>query len=103
VDEKRVRLFHSLHRRRDGPLATAEQLYLHVSAGKVTPMARVRERLTRVQARRSCPCRPSPAASARRWLTRRGSQGAPMPKIVDHEERRNEIALVAAVWSRSKF
>jgi hypothetical protein len=39
------------------------QLYLHVSAGKVTPMdAGVRERLTRVQvARRSCP----PAKSGR--------------------------------------
>jgi carnitine 3-dehydrogenase len=51
VDEKRVRLFHSLHRRRDERLvATAEQLYLHVSAGEVTPMdAGVRERLTRVQ------------------------------------------------------
>lgn len=51
VDEKRVRLFHSLHRRRDERLvATAEQLYLHVSAGEVTPMdPGVRERLTRVQ------------------------------------------------------
>jgi carnitine 3-dehydrogenase len=41
VDDKRVRLLHSLHRTRDGALvATAEQLYLHVSTatGQVTPM-----------------------------------------------------------------
>jgi carnitine 3-dehydrogenase len=41
VDEKRVRLSHSLHRARDEALvASAEQLYLHVStqAGKVVPM-----------------------------------------------------------------
>ena len=41
VDDKRVRLFHSLHRRGDDrQLATAEQLYLHVStqAGKAAPM-----------------------------------------------------------------
>jgi len=32
VDDKRVHLFHSLHRRADGvQLATGEQLYLHVS------------------------------------------------------------------------
>ena len=54
VDEKRVRLLHSLHRTRDDTLiATAEQLYLHVSteAGKVSPMdAQVRARLTAIQA-----------------------------------------------------
>src|SRR5260370_6016922 len=41
VDDKRVRLFHSLHRRRDEALvATAEQLYLHVNTppGKASPM-----------------------------------------------------------------
>ncbi|MGA7824085.1 MAG: 3-hydroxyacyl-CoA dehydrogenase NAD-binding domain-containing protein [Steroidobacteraceae bacterium] len=41
VDDKRVRLFHSLHRRSDDrQLATAEQLYLHVAtqAGKASPM-----------------------------------------------------------------
>ena len=53
VDDKRVRLLHSLHRTRDDALvATAEQLYLHVSipAGKVTPMdPGVRARLTEIQ------------------------------------------------------
>jgi carnitine 3-dehydrogenase len=41
VDAKRVRLFHSLHRRRDDvQVAAAEQLYLHVNsaAGKAAPM-----------------------------------------------------------------
>jgi carnitine 3-dehydrogenase len=54
VDDKRVRLLHSLHRTRDDALiATAEQLYLHVStaAGKVAPMdASVRARLEAIQA-----------------------------------------------------
>jgi carnitine 3-dehydrogenase len=54
VDEKRLRLHHSLWRRRDDALvASAEQLYLHVSTppGKVSPMAPdVRERLAAVQA-----------------------------------------------------
>ena len=52
VDDKRVRLLHSLHRTRDEALvATAEQLYLHVSTatGQVTPMdAAVRARLSGV-------------------------------------------------------
>ncbi len=42
VDDKRVRLFHTMNRRRDGAqLGTCEQLYLHVDtqAGKVAPMA----------------------------------------------------------------
>jgi carnitine 3-dehydrogenase len=55
VDDKRVSLFHSLHRRRDDALiATAEQLYLHVSAppGKAAPMdSGVRARLADLQAR----------------------------------------------------
>jgi acyl-CoA thioesterase FadM len=54
VDEKRVRLLHGLHRARDEVLvATAEQLYLHVSTqqGRVSPMdAEVRARLTALQA-----------------------------------------------------
>jgi len=54
VDEKRVRLFHSMHRTRDETLvASAEQLYLHVSteAGKVVPMdAAVHTRLSALQA-----------------------------------------------------
>ncbi len=41
LDEKRVHLFHSLHRRRDDAVvATAEQIYLHVSGGKSAPMDR---------------------------------------------------------------
>ena len=54
VDDKRVRLFHGLHRTRDDDLvATAEQLYLHVAtgAGRVVPMdTAVRERLSAIQA-----------------------------------------------------
>ncbi|HEY0767756.1 MAG TPA: 3-hydroxyacyl-CoA dehydrogenase NAD-binding domain-containing protein [Steroidobacteraceae bacterium] len=54
LDDKRVRLFHSLHRRRDDALvATGEQLYVHVSAppGKASPMdAGVRARLADLQA-----------------------------------------------------
>src|SRR3984893_12670490 len=54
VDDKRVRLFHSLHRRRDEALvATAKQLYLHVNTppGKAAPMdAAVRARLAELQA-----------------------------------------------------
>jgi carnitine 3-dehydrogenase / betainyl-CoA thioesterase len=41
VDDKRVHLFHSLHRRADGAqVATGEQLYLHVStrAGRAAPI-----------------------------------------------------------------
>ena len=54
VDDKRVRLFHSLHRRRDEALvATAKQLYLHVNTppGKAAAMeAGVRARLAELQA-----------------------------------------------------
>jgi carnitine 3-dehydrogenase len=54
VDDKRVRLFHALHRARDdAQVATAEQLYLHVTAaaGKASPMdAGVRARLAALQA-----------------------------------------------------
>jgi carnitine 3-dehydrogenase len=54
VDDKRVRLFHSLHRTRDDVrVATAEQLYLHVSTstGKTAPMdAALRARLAAIQA-----------------------------------------------------
>jgi carnitine 3-dehydrogenase len=54
VDDKRVRLAHSLHRTRDDVLvASAQQLYLHVNsaAGKAAPMApAVRARLAELQA-----------------------------------------------------
>jgi carnitine 3-dehydrogenase len=54
VDDKRVRLFHALHRRRDDvQVATAEQLYLHVTstAGRAAPMdSEVRARLAALQA-----------------------------------------------------
>jgi carnitine 3-dehydrogenase / betainyl-CoA thioesterase len=53
VDEKRVRLFHTLNRRRDAvQLGTCEQLYLHVDtgAGKVAPMnAAIRGKLASIQ------------------------------------------------------
>ena len=51
LDEKRLRLFHSLHRRRDAALvATAEQLYLHVSGGKAAALdAEVHASLERVR------------------------------------------------------
>lgn len=55
VDEKRVRLSHALHRRRDGTLvASAEQLYVHVSrhTGKASPLdAAVRSRLAELEAK----------------------------------------------------
>ena len=54
VDDKRVRLFHALHRSRDdAQVATAEQLYLHVdaAAGKAAALdAGVRARLAALQA-----------------------------------------------------
>jgi carnitine 3-dehydrogenase len=52
LDDKRVRLFHALHRRSDDALvATAEQIYLHVSAGRAAAMdAGVRASLARVHA-----------------------------------------------------
>jgi carnitine 3-dehydrogenase len=52
LDDKRVRLFHALHRRSDDALvATAEQVYLHVSAGRAAAMdAGVRASLARVHA-----------------------------------------------------
>ena len=54
VDDKRLRLHHSLHRRRDDVLvASAEQVYLHVSSppGKASPMApAVHERLAALAA-----------------------------------------------------
>jgi len=54
VDDKRLRLFHALHRARDDArLATAEQLYLHVdsAAGRASAMdAGVRSRLAALQA-----------------------------------------------------
>ena len=57
VDDKRVHLFHALHRRRDDALvATGEQMYLHVdtNAGKASLMdAVVREKLEKVRASQS--------------------------------------------------
>jgi carnitine 3-dehydrogenase len=54
VADKRVRLFHSLHRRRDDALlGTAEQLYVHVSGSpaRASPMdGAVHARLAAVQA-----------------------------------------------------
>ncbi len=54
VDDKRVHLFHALHRKRDGVLvATAEQMYLHVDtqAGKAAAMqASMRDKLERLRA-----------------------------------------------------
>ncbi|MBS0377340.1 MAG: thioesterase family protein [Proteobacteria bacterium] len=52
LDDKRIRLFHSLFRRRDDVLvATAEQVYLHVAQGKAAAMgAALHEALARVQA-----------------------------------------------------
>ncbi len=57
VDEKRVRLFHTLSRRVDGAqLGTCEQVYLHVdtAAGKVAPMnAAIRAKLAGIQSSQS--------------------------------------------------
>jgi carnitine 3-dehydrogenase len=54
VDEKRVHLFHTLHRRRDDALvATGEQMYLHVdtNAGKTALMdSAVRAKLDQIRA-----------------------------------------------------
>ena len=53
VDDKRVHLFHSLHRTRDAALvATGEQIYIHVSlaAGKASPMdSAVRSKLDAIR------------------------------------------------------
>ncbi len=85
VDEKRVRLFHSLHRRRDDAVAaTAEQLYLHVD--------------TRPRQGRAHGCRGARAPRVQPGCQSQAPSGADagaMPKIVDHEQRRDEIALVA--------
>ncbi|HEY0339417.1 MAG TPA: 3-hydroxyacyl-CoA dehydrogenase NAD-binding domain-containing protein, partial [Steroidobacteraceae bacterium] len=57
VDDKRVHLFHALHRGRDDVLvATGEQMYLHVDtkAGKAAPMdAAIREKLEKLRASQS--------------------------------------------------
>ena len=62
VDDKRLRLFHALHRTRDGALvATGEQMHLHVGvkAGKTVPVAdaiRVQlERILNAQAKEPLP------------------------------------------------
>ncbi len=65
LDEKRVHLFHCLHRRRDERLvATGEQLYLHVSreAGKASPMdGAVRARLEKIHAAHAGIAQPAPS------------------------------------------
>jgi carnitine 3-dehydrogenase len=57
VDDKRVHLFHALHRQRDDVLvATGEQMYLHVDtgAGKASVMdPTVREKLEKIRATQS--------------------------------------------------
>jgi len=57
VDDKRVRFFHNLERRRDDTrIATAEQLYLHVNtaAGKAAPLdPGIRGRLAELQKRQA--------------------------------------------------
>jgi carnitine 3-dehydrogenase len=57
VDDKRVHIFHSLHRQRDDVLvATGEQMYLHVdtNAGKAALMdSAVREKLEKIRAAQS--------------------------------------------------
>ena len=57
VDDKRVHLFHALHRQRDDVLvATGEQMYLHVDtkAGKAALMdSAVREKLEKIRAAQS--------------------------------------------------
>jgi carnitine 3-dehydrogenase len=57
VDEKRVHLFHALHRRRDETLvATGEQMYLHVdtNAGKAALMdSAVRAKLEEIRTRQA--------------------------------------------------
>ena len=73
VDDKRVRLFHALHRTRDDArLATVEQLYLHVdsAAGKASAMdAGVRSRLAALQAAQA---RQPPPPEAGRLASRAG-------------------------------
>ncbi|HEY6927924.1 MAG TPA: thioesterase family protein, partial [Steroidobacteraceae bacterium] len=68
VDEKRVHLFHALHRRRDDALvATGEQMYLHVdtNAGKAAPMdAAVRAKLEHISTTQAG--LPRPAQQGRR-------------------------------------
>jgi carnitine 3-dehydrogenase len=69
VDDKRVHLFHALHRRRDDVLvATGEQMYLHVdtNAGKAALMDfAVREKLVKIRAAQS---RLAPPAQAGRHV-----------------------------------
>ena len=90
VDDKRLHVFHRMHRGRDDrPIASAEQMYLHVDtkAAKASPSdAGVRARLEAIVGGHAA----LPAAG-----------GGPldrllvMPKIVDHAQRRDEIAQVA--------
>jgi carnitine 3-dehydrogenase len=66
LDDKRIHLFHSLHRRRDARLiATGEQLYLHVTraAAKASPMdGTVRARLEKFRAAHASIAEPARSA-----------------------------------------
>jgi carnitine 3-dehydrogenase len=57
ADDKRVHLFHALHRGRDGAMiATGEQMYLHVDsrAGKAAPMGpELRDKIERLRAKQA--------------------------------------------------
>ncbi len=98
VDDKRLQVFHRLHRGRDDALiATAEQLYLHVDtgAGKATAVdPGVRAKLEAIRSAQAASC-PRPPASWALDRPRRVPGLTAMPKIVDHAQRRDEIALVA--------
>ena len=99
LDEKRLHMFHRLYRGRDDALiATGEQMHLHVdtAAAKATPMDRGAAapssmRCGRRTPRFPCRRRPASRSAAGPALNRRTRR--PMPKIVDHAKRRDEIAL----------
>jgi len=95
VDDKRLHVFHRMHRGRDGvEIATAEQMYLHVdtAAAKAAPAdAAIRAKLESIRDRHSG--LPIPRSGP---LDRPRAALVPaMPKIVDHAQRRDEIAHVA--------
>jgi carnitine 3-dehydrogenase len=65
VDDKRLQVFHRMHRGRDHSLiATAEQMYLHVDtkAAKAAPVdAKVRDKLEAIRAEHAALPRPPEA------------------------------------------
>ena len=74
-------------------MATGEQLYLHVDRRKGSTDGRAD---TRRLTRRRPSARPVPAGrGGQRTCWHAARLGALMPKIVDHAQRRDEIALVA--------